>query len=207
MAAHALGSTTSGAQLTVDGASVSGPVVREITDRNPVTRVIQNTSNDPAAMTLTTFGVPEVAPEAGGYGYALTRRYFTMEGAEVTGPVASGTRLVAVLEVQSFEEIGARLMIDDPLPGGFEIDNPNLLRSGAVKALDWLETVEPQNVEFRSDRFLAAVDHQGAGMFQLAYVVRAISPGAYHHPAALVTDMYRPEYRANTATSRLTVTP
>jgi uncharacterized protein YfaS (alpha-2-macroglobulin family) len=207
LAAHALGSTTSGAQLSVDGAPVSGSVVREITDRNPVTRVIQNTSNDPAAMTLTTFGVPEVAPEAGGYGYALTRRYFTMEGAEVTGPVASGTRLVAVLEVQSFEEIGARLMIDDPLPGGFEIDNPNLLRSGAVKALDWLETAEPQNVEFRSDRFLAAVDHQGAGMFQLAYVVRAISPGAYHHPAALVTDMYRPEYRANTATSRLTVTP
>ncbi len=207
LAAHALGRTTSGAQLTVDGEPVSGPVVREITDRSPVTRMISNTSTAPTTMTLTAFGVPDVAPDAGGYGYALTRRYFTMEGAEVTGPVASGTRLVAVLEVQSFEEIGARLMIDDPLPGGFEIDNPNLLRSGAVKALDWLEVAQPQNVEFRSDRFLAAVDHEGAGTFQLAYVVRAISPGEYHHPAALVSDMYRPEYRANTATSRLTVTP
>ncbi len=207
LAAHALGRTTSGAQLTVDGEPVSGPVVREITDRSPVTRMISNTSTAPTTMTLTAFGVPDVAPDAGGYGYALTRRYFTMEGAEVTGPVASGTRLVAVLEVQSFEEIGARLMIDDPLPGGFEIDNPNLLRSGSVKALDWLEVAQPQNVEFRSDRFLAAVDHEGAGTFQLAYVVRAISPGEYHHPAALVSDMYRPEYRANTATSRLTVTP
>ena len=112
-----------------------------------------------------------------------------------------------MLGVQPFEEIGARLMIDDPLPGGFEIDNPNLLASGAVSALDWLQTVTPENVEFRSDRFLAAVNHTGAEPFQLAYVVRAVSPGSYHHPAALVTDMYRPEYRAIAATSRLTVTP
>ena len=186
--------------------TLQGNVVRQISDRNPVTQMIRNTASEPTAVTLTTFGVPEVAPEAGGYGYSLTRRYFTIEGQEVAGPVATGTRLVAVLEVQSFEKIGARLMIDDPLPGGFEIDNPNLLRSGAVKSLDWLEVARPQNVEFRSDRFLAAVDHEGAGRFQLAYVVRAISPGTYHHPAALVTDMYRPEYRANTATSRLTVT-
>jgi uncharacterized protein YfaS (alpha-2-macroglobulin family) len=51
------------------------------------------------------------------------------------------------------------------------------------------------------------VNYTGAEPFQLAYIVRAVSPGTYHHPAALVTDMYRPEYRAITATTRLTVTP
>ena len=207
LASHALGSTTTAPQIEVDGVPVAGQVVRKISDRNPVATVIRNASVSPTRMTVTAFGVPEVAPDAGGYGYALSRRYFTMEGAEVTGPVASGTRLVTVLEVESFEKIGARLMIDDPLPGGFEIDNPNLLRSGAVKALDWLKVAQTQNAEFRSDRFLAAVDHDGVGKFQLAYVVRAVSPGEYHHPAALVTDMYRPEYRANTASARLTVTP
>lgn len=206
LAAHALDSTQSGG-IEVDGQAASGTIIRKISDRNPVTTSIRNTASRPTDITLTSFGVPELASGAGGYGYALTRRYFTMEGEEITGAVASGTRLVTVLEVQSFEDIGARLMIDDPLPGGLEIDNPNLLRSGAIGALDWLEVAQTQNVEFRSDRFLAAVDNEGAGSFQLAYVVRAVSPRDYHHSAALVTDMYRPEYRANTATSRLIVTP
>jgi uncharacterized protein YfaS (alpha-2-macroglobulin family) len=206
MAAHALGRSQA-VSIKVDGTPVIGTLVRNLSDRNPTTVLVQNTSDMPTDITLTSYGVPQVAPDAGGYGYALSRRYYTMEGQQVTGPVASGTRLVAVLEVRPFEKTGARLMIDDPLPGGFEIDNPNLLGSGSVKALNWLKTVSPQNVEFRADRFLAAVDHSGADAFQLAYVVRAVTPGDYHHPAALVTDMYRPEYRANTATTRLIVTP
>jgi uncharacterized protein YfaS (alpha-2-macroglobulin family) len=36
-------------------------------------------------------------------------------------------------------------------------------------------------------------------------VVRAVSPGAYAHPAALVEDMYRPERRARTAAGRVEV--
>ena len=98
-------------------------------------------------------------------------------------------------------------MIDDPLPGGLEIDNPNLLQSGDVAGLDWLESAETRNTQFLADRFLAAVDHEGTDTFQLAYVVRAVTPGRYHHPAALVTDMYRPEYRANTDAGRVTVIP
>jgi hypothetical protein len=206
LAAHALGTSgTSG--IEVDGTPATGAVIRQLSDRNPVTSVIHNTGTTRTDITLTSYGVPEVAPPAEGYGYALTRRYFTMEGVEVSGPVAVGTRLVAVLDVQPFEEIGARLMIDDPLPGGFEIDNPNLLASGAIGALDWLKTVDPVNVEFRADRFLATVEYRGTEAFQLAYVVRAVTPGEYHHPAALVTDMYRPEYRAITDTTRLIVTP
>ena len=130
-----------------------------------------------------------------------------MEGTPVEGPVPSGTRLVVVLEVTPFEEVGARLIIDDPLPAGFEIDNPNLLRSGEIDALDWLQTKDSENAEFRSDRFVAAVNHREAKPFQLAYVVRAVTPGVYHHPAATVEDMYRAEYRANTATGSVTVTP
>ncbi|MEH6738444.1 MAG: alpha-2-macroglobulin family protein [Sulfitobacter sp.] len=206
LAAHALDSAPF-AGIEVDGMPVTGQLVRTISDRAPTTSLIRNIAEGPTDITLTSYGVPNVAPDAGGYGYALTRRYFTMEGEAVTGPVKTGTRLVAVLDVQPFEKIGARLMIDDPLPGGFEIDNPNLLNSASVKALDWIKPTNPQNVEFRADRFLAAVDHRGDEAFQLAYVVRAVTPGEYHHPAALVSDMYRPEYRANTGTGRLIVTP
>ena len=98
-------------------------------------------------------------------------------------------------------------MVNDPLPAGFEIDNPNLIRGGDVAALDWLTTMDsPRNVEFRQDQFLAAVDWTSSEPFRLAYIVRAISPGTYHLPAASVEDMYRPDYRARTDAGSVTVT-
>ena len=39
----------------------------------------------------------------------------------------------------------------------------------------------------------------------LAYIVRAVSPGTFVHPAATVEDMYRPERYARTAAGTLTV--
>jgi uncharacterized protein YfaS (alpha-2-macroglobulin family) len=121
--------------------------------------------------------------------------------------VTAGTRLVTVLEVTPFGPREARLMLNDPLPAGFEIDNPNLMRAGDVRALDWLglET-EPRHVEFRDERFLAAVDHRGEDPFRLAYIVRAITPGTFHHAAASVEDMYRPAFRARTEAGLVTVT-
>ena len=193
------------AGILLDGEPVTGPLVRRF-DGGAAPRSITNGGDQSTDVTLTTFGTPAGAVAAGGYGYRLERRYFTMEGAPVTGPVAMGTRLVTVLRVIPAEETGARLMIDDPLPAGFEIDNPNLLRSGDIRALDWLDPVPARHAEFRADRFLAAVEHDGAQAFELAYVVRAISPGDFHHPAAVVEDMYRPQYRARTASGRLTVT-
>lgn len=207
LAADAMEQGTASGTILVDGVPAAGAMVRRLSDRDPTTVRIQNAGDTTTDLTLTTYGVPEATPVAGGYGYALSRRLFTMEGVEVLGELRSGTRFVMVLEVQPFESIGARLMIDDPLPGGLEIDNPNLLQSGDVAGLDWLESAETRNTQFLADRFLAAVDHEGTDTFQLAYVVRAVTPGRYHHPAALVTDMYRPEYRANTDAGRVTVIP
>ena len=207
MAAHALASPNAVAGLRVDGATAAGPVVRRLTDRDGQASVIENIGTVSTDVTLTAYGVPEVPPEAGGYGYAITRQYYAMDGTPAPEMPASGDRMVVVIEVTPFEEIGARLIIDDPLPAGYEIDNPNLLRSGEAGALDWVETIDAQNAEFRSERFIAAVDHRNADPFKLAYIVRAVSPGTYHHAAATVTDMYRPEYRANTGTGEVTVAP
>ena len=129
-----------------------------------------------------------------------------MDGAPIQRDAfAIGERFVTVLTVTPFEASGGRLMVNDPLPAGFEIDNPSLLRSGDVRALDWLSLDEASHTEFRSDRFLAAVDLTGTRPVTLAYVTRAVSPGAFHHPAASVEDMYRPRYRARTDTGRIRV--
>jgi uncharacterized protein YfaS (alpha-2-macroglobulin family) len=77
-----------------------------------------------------------------------------------------------------------------------------------VAGLDWLKLVsEPAHVEFRADRFIAAWDlaRDGSTRFQFAYIVRAVSPGEFLHPAALIEDMYRPERRARTDPGRVEI--
>lgn len=209
LAAQALISTPEASGLLVDGAPVDGPFVQVLSadaPQQPMT--ITAADGRDTEITLTTLGVPDNPPTADGAGYTLSRDYYTMDGVPVEdGTLTVGDRLVAVLRITPFEDFTARLVIDDPLPAGLEIDNPNLLRSGDVAALDWLSLSEATHTEFRSDRFIAALDMRETQSATLAYIVRAVTPGDFHHPAALVEDMYRPQYRAWTDTGRLVVSP
>ena len=59
--------------------------------------------------------------------------------------------------------------------------------SGSIEAFAWLKRdIEPVHVEYRDDRFVAAVDRDAgqSAFFSLAYVVRATTPGHYVYPAA-----------------------
>ncbi len=117
-----------------------------------------------------------------------------------------GDRLVTVLEITPFGRGEARLMVADPLPAGLEIDNPNLISAGSIEALDWLGLESAvAHSEFRQDRFLTAIDRYSNEPFKLAYVVRAVSPGSFHHPAASVEDMYRPDLTGRSDTGRITI--
>ncbi len=207
LAAHAMVQDPTVSGLALDGAPLAGPFVRRLDGATLQPTQITNTADRPTDITLTTLGVRDGATEATGYGYALERAYYTLDGDPVEGDIRVGDRMVAVLTVRPAETTRARLMIDDPLPAGFEIDNPSLLRSGDIRALDWLETADAEHAEFRADRFLAAVNQSGTGALRFAYILRAVSPGTFHHPAALVEDMYRPDYRATTESGRVTILP
>ncbi len=146
-----------------------------------------------------------------------------------TATVKQNERLIAVVKVQA-AEAGGRVLLVDRLPAGFEIENPHLVDSGDIKSLDWLKTsVQPEHAEFRDDRFVAAFNFSGSNVANasadangtpdgtpqakgpaasatVAYMVRAVTPGAFVHPAATVEDMYRPERYARTAAGKLTVT-
>jgi alpha-2-macroglobulin len=193
--------------ITIDGKPADGPLVR-VLDAGAVTPVVVKNDGPDTTVTVTTYGVPSDPEPAGGNGYAITRTYYTMDGQEVAlDKVAAGTRLVTVLEVTPFGYGEARLMVSDPLPAGFEIDNPNLMSAGSTSELSWLTALQDvQHSEFRQDRFLTAVDWSSDTPFKLAYVVRAVSPGTFHHAAASVEDMYRPDFRARSATGEITIT-
>ena len=211
MAAHALMESLSEPKLAVDGEVIAGPLFRGLDEDSlaiaPMT--IENRGDRPIEVGVTVRGVPATPEPAGGNYYSLKRSYYTLDGEPADlATVEQGARLVAVLDVTTTESQGARLVLDDPLPAGFEIDNPHVLSGGDVAALDWLNLVDnPAHVEFRADRFVAAWDLPTGGttQFQFAYIVRAVSPGTFLHPAALIEDMYRPERRARTDTGKVEV--
>ncbi len=205
LAAKALIDEPSSSGLQINGEELQGPLLRTYEGQSPI--AVYNGGADATDLTITSAGIPTYPLTKGGYGYAIDRTYYHMDGtAADLASLRSGDRLVTVLKVSPFQKVGARLMVNDPLPAGLEIDNPNLLSSGDIRELDWLKTTYAEHSEFRSDRFLAAVDWRSDKPFMLAYVVRAVAPGTYHHPAASVEDMYRPQYRANTDVGGVMVT-
>jgi hypothetical protein len=208
LAANALVEAAAEGRVLLDGVPMTGPLVRLLEQGTDRHLTVTNTGETPVEAVLTTFGVPSQPEPASGDGYRIAREYFTLAGEPVDlRAVPRSQRIVAVVTVTPERMSDARLIVSDPLPAGFEIENPNLLRSGDIAALGWLDLPEvARHTEFRSDRFVAAVDWSGESPFRLAYVVRAISPGRYHHPAASVEDMYRPEFRARTGTDEVTVT-
>ena len=208
LAANALVDDLRTTGLTIGGLLPDGPVV-QLRDAQTYTATvaIANTGDRPTEITVTTFGVPDEPEPAGGNGYAIERAYATTDGDKVDlENIPVGARLVTILTVRPFGRQEARLMVNDPLPAGFEIDNPNLLSGGDIRALEWVDSVATENAEFRTDRFLAAVDWQSDKPFRLAYIVRAVSPGQFHHPAASVEDMYRPQMRARTDAGQVRIT-
>ncbi len=212
LAARALVADPSLAGFTINGKPASGPLVRLIEDDAATAPIaITNKTGKPQTLTLTTFGVPERPLPAGGNGYAIERRYYTLDGLEtdITAPegMKAGTRLVALITVHPLDQREARLIINDPLPAGFEIDNPDLLQGGDIHMLDWLPRLagDIRHSEARSDRFIAAVDWSSDKPLRLAYILRATAPGEYHHPPASVEDMYRPAMRARGEAGRVRV--
>jgi uncharacterized protein YfaS (alpha-2-macroglobulin family) len=206
MAANALIDRDGGKNITLNGEPADGPLVR-VLDATMTDPVLVKNDGKKTTVTVTTFGVPQVPEAAGGNGYAITRSYYTLEGepASLEG-LRTGDRLVAVLEVTPFGRGEARLMVTDPLPAGLEIDNPNLISGGAVSALSFLDlATEVAHSEFRQDRFLTAIDRMDNSPFRLAYIVRAVSPGTFHQPAASVEDMYRPDFTAHTDAGTVTI--
>ncbi|WP_210272599.1 alpha-2-macroglobulin family protein [Chthonobacter rhizosphaerae] len=163
---------------------------------------IRNVAEAPVDARVTVTGVPVTPEPAGGTGYAITRKAYDLDGNEIDiSALELGARVVVVLTVTTTESVAARLVVDDPLPAGLAIDNPSLLAGGDVAALGWVPLVsQAARTEFRADRFVAALDQPagGATEFALAYMARAVAPGAFTHPAATVTDMYRPERNART---------
>jgi uncharacterized protein YfaS (alpha-2-macroglobulin family) len=236
LAARALSEEAGSQALTVNGAPHTGQLVRSVApaDVSDAGLTVTNEGETPVDAMVSVIGAALTPEPAVSRGFTIERTYYTLDGKKIDLASATGgqaelrqnERLVVVLKVEA-PETGGRILLVDRLPAGLEIENPRLVDSGDIKTLDWLKTtLKPQHTDFRDDRFVAAFDFFGSGDHRrgrrgdgdeenrepanaatVAYLVRAVTPGSFVHPAATVEDMYRPDRFARTASGRLQVKP
>jgi alpha-2-macroglobulin len=210
LAARALQDAGAEISLTVDGAPHRGAFARRLDGAgiaaNPFT--IANVGPNPVEAVITTMAAPVQPLPAGGDGFTIERAYYHLDGTPANiSQARQNERYVVVLNVVEENSWPARVLVSDLLPAGLEIDNPRVVGSAELTNFPWLGQTEAVHTEFRDDRFIAAFDRNFGSRrsFTLAYVIRAVTPGVYMHPAASVEDMYRPQLSARTATSMMEV--
>lgn len=199
MAAQALAKDGEAATVSVDGVSHAGALHQtwRAADLDARSSVIVNTGSAPVNMLVTTKGNPAQIEPPLEQGYRVERALYTLDGRRIeAGALRQNQRVVVALTVAEADAAFARLLLVDRLPAGLEIDNPRLFEGGGAAGLTFLANrVEPAHAEFRDDRFVAAFDRDGGekAVFTVAYIARAVTPGRYTHPPAVVEDMYRPQ--------------
>ncbi len=235
LAARALSDQARTTELNVGGVAHKGALMRRLTGPELIDGqlVVSNDGEHAVDAVISVIGAaltPEPATEKG---FKIERSYYTLEGKKVdlqsaqggVGSLQQNARLIVVVKVEATEK-GGRVLLVDRLPAGLEIENPRIVDSADLKSLEWLKTTaRPEHTEFRDDRFVAAFNFSGPvrgrgsddddddeakkgpiASATVAYMVRAVTPGSFVHPAATVEDMYRPERYARTAAGKLTVT-
>lgn len=174
------------------------------------TTVISNTGDGPAFASVSVYGAPVTAPLADGNGFELTKRIFTRDGKPADlESTQQNDQFVVMISGAPTDKRMHPAVITDLLPAGFEIeavltpeDGAGAQNSGPYK---WVGKIsEPKIAEARDDRFIAAIDLYQS-RFTLAYVVRAVSPGSFTLPGAVIEDMYRPGVFARTGVGRLRI--
>ncbi len=211
LAARALVKQVNAISLSVNGEARQGAFYRSLRAAElDAPLAVSNKGAGTVQAVVSVSGSPLMPEPAAERGFKVERNYFTLDGEPANAINAKqNQRFVVVLKMTEPEPQFGRVIVADYLPAGFEIDNPRLVSSGDTGTLSWIaNAAEPVNSEFRDDRFTAAFDRSenSPPVFTVAYVVRAVSPGHYVLPQALVEDMYRPDRFGRTATGTIDIT-
>jgi uncharacterized protein YfaS (alpha-2-macroglobulin family) len=184
---------------------------------------IKNTGDHAIWRTFTITGAPAKALPAVSQGYTLQKTYFHLDGSPLNpANLRQNDRFIVSLSGQVNDDKDHRTVLVDLLPAGWEIEAPITDDSNDYGFLGPLSTTSVE--EARDDRFVAAFDlgsgwpdssdsqddsqpHLDPGNFQLAYLVRVVTPGSFTLPEAVVNDMYRPALMARTEAAHTTATP
>lgn len=172
-------------------------------------------SADPVYGRLDVVGYAQTPPAPVSQNLSVRREYLDLNGKPLAlNALQSGQLVLVHLTVSAADRVPDAL-VTDLLPAGLELENQNLASSSASlgesaadvqELMNDMQQVSIKHMEFRDDRFVAAIDVDGYQPAELLYLARAVTPGSYQVPAPQVESMYVPQWRATGSTpARLTV--
>jgi uncharacterized protein YfaS (alpha-2-macroglobulin family) len=190
-----------------------------------VSFTVNNTGKASVYVNFASSGVP-LQPEltATAEGVTIARAMQTADNqAKQDAVFTQGDTYIVRLDIDSPSEL-ENVVLVDLLPAGFEIENPRLDDTQAATGEDSEEDVDdeggeedggedgvgavtlvddgassstPSYLDVRDDRLVLAFRKLPAGPHTYYYLVRAVTPGAYQQPGAVVECMYDAKIRAN----------
>ncbi|MTH45859.1 alpha-2-macroglobulin family protein [Intestinirhabdus alba] len=175
---------------------------------------VTNSGSQPLWLRLDSSGYPQSTP-ARASNVLQIERHILGTGGEIRSldSLHSGELVLVWLEVKASRNVPDALVVD-LLPAGLELENQNLANSSASleesgdtvrTLLDQMQQADIQHLEFRDDRFVAAVAVNAYRPVTLVYLARAVTPGTYRLPVPMVESMYVPQWRATGAAEDLLI--
>ena len=207
------------AQTTLPGQFLKGdaPLTTPLTGEQIAALQVTNTGTAPLWLRLDSAGYPLQAPAAASNVLHIERHILDSKGQPKTlDRLKSGELVMVWLDVWADKTVPDALVVD-LLPAGLELENQNLANASASLSnseaevqnlISRMQQMDIQHLEFRNDRFVAALPVNEGEHATLVYLARAVTPGSYTLPAPQVESMYVPQWRANGAGGQLlSVTP
>ena len=207
------------AQTTLPGQFLQGDNAQTIavTGEQLASLQVTNTGGAPLWLRLDSSGYPVEAPAPESNVLHIERHFLDTQGQlKPLSSLKSGELVMVWLDVWADKTVPDALVVD-LLPAGLELENQNLANASANLSnsggeadnlISRMQQLDIQHMEFRDDRFVAALPVNEGEHVTLVYLARAVTPGSYTIPAPQVESMYIPQWRANGAGGEiLSVTP
>jgi uncharacterized protein YfaS (alpha-2-macroglobulin family) len=138
-------------------------------------------------------------------GIRIRRTVMGVKGAS-GAPFKQGDLAVVKLTVEGMTEPIDNLVIEELLPGGLEIENPDLQSAYASIIPEGQPRIPVRYQTVRDDRLIAFTGLVGNSN-SLFYLVRAVTPGEFVWPPATVACMYDPSIRSLNGGGKIRVEP
>jgi uncharacterized protein YfaS (alpha-2-macroglobulin family) len=184
---------------------------------------IANAGDRPIWGNLIVHGTPVAAPPPLSAGITIQKTLFDLAGHPIDpSQLRQNDRVVVKIEGRLLKRNYGQLVVVDMLPAGIEVEGAVTVNASHLsERLPWLNELSvPAMRELRDDRVVSVVepydwdssdaDNNGQltnGAFALAYIGRAVTPGAYALPGVAVEDMYKPAIMARSAVGSMTIAP
>lgn len=213
----AKGDWRSQASFAAEPLSGTESVTRNLNAEQLAGLQVTNTGAGNLYLRVDSVGYPNQVPAPYSNVLHIERHFLDAKGnSKSLSELKSGELVMVWLDVWADKNVPDALVVD-LLPAGLELENQNLSESSANLSesdsqvqglLNQMQQADIQHMEFRDDRFVAALPLNEGQHATLVYLARAVTPGTYTVPVSQVESMYVPQWRATGAsTGMLTVHP